>query len=317
MVQFVYWGSQAEIWYIALNYGDVCPTGWTAKPDKAGNCFQLAPNVFPVKQQPISNLVNMTLTAIHGSTTDTVVVTTGDDNLYSATNTSLVSLTGQWSQAEFNVFGNGTSEVATFSPGTTLAVQVLTNNSNSGAPSCASGGTTGEKNNLLYVPSSCCGMSGETPGILFTESNANNPVAYPCPQAPTFRIQSRWVTTEYAEEVNGALQYGPWADSDSQEWQLQLTNDGFINIFNVATGHVVSVQNQLAYAECLPYNAGSWSGEWSVHRTSDGYYQFQNRSTEDESMSLTKRDTSSAGLGILLIGARIGLCACCAREIPD
>lgn len=97
----------------------------------------------------------------------------------------------------------------------------------------------------------------------------------------SFRLQNRWAATEYMQQLGSTLQYGPLRASSSQMWQMQRDANGYVVLTNVASGQTMSVQDQAAYAEVLPYNSTWWSEEWTVTTTSDGYLQFVNRWTND------------------------------------
>ncbi len=186
-VQFVYWRGAAEIWYNLIGSGGTCPSSAWSK-DTAGNCYYEAPNASTIPGQAISNLPNMTLTGTAGGATDTVTVTTGPGQMYAATNTSIFDLSPEWTYADFNVLGNNTLDIATFKPGTTLGVQLLTDSptGNTSAPTCGPyNSTTGESNNLTFVSGSCCPFGGEMPGIQFTESNVAGATAPACPTVTT------------------------------------------------------------------------------------------------------------------------------------
>jgi hypothetical protein len=172
--QFTYWEGYAEVWYILSDY-DPCPpnppNGWS---HPAGNkdCYLKGPNVSkPVPAQKITNLGNMTVTGVAGTTNDSVTVTTGDGKLYRATNTSYLNLINSWTLAEFNVFGNNGGANATFVGNATLGVKLSLTNGTTASPTCTSGGTTSETNNLNLVPASCCASGGTSPSIVFTETN--------------------------------------------------------------------------------------------------------------------------------------------------
>ena len=179
--QFVYWGGCAEIWYFLINAGGTCPSA--AWQEDGSDCYIKAPNWAPLSGQAISNLVNMTVTGVAGGATDTVIVTTGPDQMYAASNASLLDVSRGWTYADFNVLGDGTYGEAIFNPGTTLGVQVLTDTGNTSPPTCEPNvSSTGESNDLAYVHGSCCAFGGAVPGILFTESNVSPPPpAFPCP----------------------------------------------------------------------------------------------------------------------------------------
>jgi hypothetical protein len=174
--QFVYWEGDAEVWYILFGYGSSCPpnppnASWS-QPSGTKDCYLNAPNRSKVPSQKITNLGNMTVTGVAGTTNDAVTVTTGDGKLYKATNTSYLNLINSWTFAEFNVFGNNSYANATFGANSTLSVKLSLTNGTTASPTCTSGSTTGETNSLNLVPASCCASGGTSPAITFIESNA-------------------------------------------------------------------------------------------------------------------------------------------------
>ena len=166
--QFIYQPGYAYIQYWLLNYGSGCPSGWTPY---GGDCYTNSDGGASVPAEPITDLPNITMTATAGSV-DGLTMTTGDGTIYKySTKTSVLNLdSGGWTAAEFNVFGSSSLQEALFNPGASLTVRLLTESSptTSLAPTCGSGGFTGETNN--FILGSCTAFGGATPGIQFTES---------------------------------------------------------------------------------------------------------------------------------------------------
>jgi hypothetical protein len=199
--QFLYSETSGQIlietWL--FNYGPNCPNPW--EQWDPNTCMQNSQN-FTVPTRPgVSSLGSLIMTATAG-TSDVVQLYTGDGNIYVQAQASQVNLggNGNWTQAEFNVFGDGSSSLAQFNNGATTAVQLLTNGSNV-APLCPQTGTTGETNNLSLI-GSCCRLNGATPGIFFTQSNVTNQAAYPCPANP----QPEWDGFLATAEHNSSAQ---------------------------------------------------------------------------------------------------------------
>jgi hypothetical protein len=181
------------IQYWLLDYGKpTCPTGWQgAVVDGQDDCFTNSAGAASVPTQPLSNLQSLTLTATAG-TSDTVTMAVGNV-LYSVSQASVVSLSGQWSIAEFNVFGNGGGTQVAFNPGSTLVAQTITESSTGTRAQPGNTGETftAESNNLTVVPGSVCPFGGDNPGIQFMESNAAGAVPPECPSlapAPTSSV---------------------------------------------------------------------------------------------------------------------------------
>jgi len=83
---------------------------------------------------------------------------------------SVLNLDQGWTTAEFNVFGDCCLSEANFSSGTTVVVSTTVGDGKPNAPSCVSGGTTGETNNLTLVSAAALGVQ-PLPAVSFTESN--------------------------------------------------------------------------------------------------------------------------------------------------
>jgi hypothetical protein len=172
--QFVYWGGSSEVWYILLGYGTPCPSSSWGQQTGSSDCYLMGSNTYAVPQpQKITNLGNMTVTGVAGTTNDSTIVTTGDGVLYKVTNPSYLNLINYWTLAEFNVFGDNTYANATFGANSTLSVKLSLTNGTQASPTCILGDETGETNNLTLVPSACCAYGGTNPAITFTESNVS------------------------------------------------------------------------------------------------------------------------------------------------
>jgi hypothetical protein len=177
--QFVYWQGSAEIWYVLLGYG-TCPSSAWIQLAGSTDCYLEGSNHSAIPAQNITNLGNMTVTGVAGTTNDSVTVATGGGKLYKATNTSYLNLVNSWTFAEFNVFGNDTFAQAVFGANSTLSVAMSLTDGATASPTCTLGTTTGESNSLNYVPASCCGSSGTSPSLVFTETNLDvNSVSVP------------------------------------------------------------------------------------------------------------------------------------------
>jgi hypothetical protein len=169
--QFVYSNSpgSAFIQYWLINYNTICPAGWI----KFGSdCFINGSNSVSVPSQDITNLINISLTGEANTGGQDKIIMSVDGTLYAAQNpANALNLSQYWQQAEFNVFGDCCSSEANFNSGSTIDVRTSVNNGNLSAPSCSSGGFTGETNNLNFA--SAPAANRETlPAIVFTESTA-------------------------------------------------------------------------------------------------------------------------------------------------
>jgi hypothetical protein len=264
-VQFVYWGGYSQIWYNLVGVGSKCPGIYGSQ---TGPCYYRAPNESAVPAQDITNLVNMTLTGLAGGATDTVIVTTGEGHMYAAANTSLVNLSAAgWTEAEFNVFGNDSGAEASFNAGTTLNVQLLTDNATASAfvDQCTPGGTTAEKDSLTLVPGSCCPLGGDTPGILFSESNVSGATASACPGADIgggeIAASQQFGLTQtdvFTIDENGALA-GGWAGGGA--WSDGVLTGG-ANVF--VPGAPLAASQQFGLNQTDVFTVGS-NGQLTVN----------------------------------------------------
>jgi hypothetical protein len=177
--------TEVFIEYWLLNYGvhNGCPSGFDdIGPDLVGpgdDCVQNTPATEIYNGQlPITDLADLSLS---GSATangiDEATVTYGGEAYKATVPDSNTDIASVWNQAEFNVVGNSGGSQAEFNNGASIILHVAVTDGSANAPTCAlNSGTTGESNNLNFVPSNnspvCCPFGGASPGIVFMESNA-------------------------------------------------------------------------------------------------------------------------------------------------
>jgi hypothetical protein len=180
-VQFIFSsniGAGVFIEYSLLNYttsSNGCPPGWAAYETPISGqtyytCF-FNTSVTSVPSQSFTNLSELTLTGVTANGKDAVILSTNGTLYNLSYPDSTLNLASAWTVSEFNVFGDCCGYEASFNTGATLIVRTTVDNGTTNAPSCASGGYTGEINNLSLV-SPCCPYSGAAPGIAFMESSA-------------------------------------------------------------------------------------------------------------------------------------------------
>jgi hypothetical protein len=170
--QFVYSSSPTTLFmqYWLLNWGKSCPSGWTEYTNGTQiDCYKNS-SATTVPIQPIANLPQITLTGQASGATDTVLMTSPGGNLSAMGADTVLNLEHGWNTAEYNVFGNCCGSEYNFNTGAALVAQVNLTNGTTATPTCASGGFTGETNNLSLVRP-CCSYGGATPAIEFLESN--------------------------------------------------------------------------------------------------------------------------------------------------
>jgi hypothetical protein len=140
--------------YWLYNYGTPCPTtaAWISIYP---NCVYNSPTQYVPPQTvaglaPTGTTSGMVLTGTAGASQDSIKLTT-PTGAYGTSAPSLLSLSKYWTEAEFNIFGDGNSSEATFTSPTVLLVE--TSIDTTGAPTgVPNDGTTGETNNLSFVP---------------------------------------------------------------------------------------------------------------------------------------------------------------------
>jgi hypothetical protein len=156
--------------YFLLGYGTPCPQGWI---QDGNDCTMYSTGTtFPA--QNIQSLVNLVLTAsVASNGNDTILVGTDSDDISAVSSDSILTLAGNWTIAEFNVFGDLTYHTAVFDPGTSLVVRVTTDivkNGSQVVPVPDLIGFTGEMNNLNLIKPAC-GLGYPFYAVSFKESN--------------------------------------------------------------------------------------------------------------------------------------------------
>jgi hypothetical protein len=176
-MQVVFYGQSgnADIWYVLQPYysGTAnCPSSaWQAV---LGNCYLEETNYqVNIGAQPVSNLQNLSLSAVTGSTNITMTISAGGSTVKSIGVPNLIGVSNGWTDAEFNIFGDGGGDSANFAGTPTIQVQTEVQSAN-GSPSCVSTGNTNsetvETNNLNLV-ANCCVASANA--ITFLESGVS------------------------------------------------------------------------------------------------------------------------------------------------
>jgi hypothetical protein len=204
--QFVYPSSGGGfIQYWLENYGPAgtaCPTptsancqagvqsdGWCPFSFTTGGnvyCVINAVNSAPAPSEPITSLSQLTVTAAVTEPAidiDSIAVTVGGTTYTAPGDNYFPDLGIRWTDAEFNVFGDGNGDQAVFNTGSTIVVRTKVDSGTSVDPVAKREGFTGESNNLTLVNPSCA-FGGSSPAIVFTESNAAGATAPQCTPAP-------------------------------------------------------------------------------------------------------------------------------------
>jgi hypothetical protein len=181
--------TQVYIEYWLLNYGlystsgpNTCPSGFVfGQKNFRGpgiNCLQnTAAKTIYNGQIPITDLADLSMSASAAAGGyDQVTATYKTDAKTVQVLDSYTDIASVWNQAEFNVLGNNGGSEAQFNDGTALILEteVTYGSAATTAPTCKhNAGTSGESNNLNFVPSTasplCCYNSGANPWIQFME----------------------------------------------------------------------------------------------------------------------------------------------------
>jgi len=175
---------QIQSWLLGfLPSGGNCPAPF--KPS-GSNCF-FATAVVNVDIQNIQSLVTLIMTATaEANGNDTVsIFGTGEDAIFAVTADSPLSLAPNWTQAEFNVFGDESRHIAVFDPNSALVVRVTTDiveGTTQETPVPAQVSLTGESNTLSLVGSGCS-IPSPFFAVTFKESNIAGD-SYKCPVNP-------------------------------------------------------------------------------------------------------------------------------------
>jgi hypothetical protein len=193
--QFVYESSgSAFIQYWLLTYGPAgtqCPmplhTGCAVNTSYSdGWCpFQFSPTgpvycVINAAGQP--NVSSHPMTALGqlkvqgsspgGGMNDGIMVTESGVPQTANGDNRFSDLGSKWNEAEFNIFGNGSSSQATFNSGATLQVRTEVLSGSKAGPGCHLKSWTGESNNLTLVNSPPVSPSPTpAPALVFAERN--------------------------------------------------------------------------------------------------------------------------------------------------
>jgi hypothetical protein len=179
----------AEYW--VYNLGSQCSDLPPPPPSFMGTwsgdptlCVLNGPPVY-VAPLTTAQLPGIVMTATAGKlnngnpTPDTVTLTTPATptqpmQMYYYSQPDLFDLANNWTQTEFNVFGDGHSSEATFTSPTTLVVNISIADGSPMAPTCgANGGTTAETNSLTLSGTPTVIPSLPEPSIEFTETNSS------------------------------------------------------------------------------------------------------------------------------------------------
>jgi hypothetical protein len=170
----------AYIQYWLIKYNAACPTGqnWNQfsftgstdiycwKNDSAG--------VVPVPNQPVTNMGTWHFSGTVGASSDSVTMTVGGTG-YTKNGDNAVNAASGWTDAEFNLFGDGGDSAgggtASFNSGASFNTRTEIIYGGTSPPNCVAAGFTAEMNNLSFGPTAPA-ATAPGPAVIFEESTA-------------------------------------------------------------------------------------------------------------------------------------------------
>ena len=180
--QFVYENNNSVhrvfIQYWLIKFNATCPSSaWTQfqfTGDTDIYCFQSTTTAPLGVDLPVANFGTVTFKAIANASSDQVTIDDGLGHAATRVGSNAVALSGGWTDAEFNVFGDaGNSDgggQAGFGSNSTIVVKTTVHNGTKNAPTCVAESFTGETNNLTMVGMAAISTQ-QAPAIEFTQSN--------------------------------------------------------------------------------------------------------------------------------------------------
>jgi len=130
-----------------------------------------------------NNLVLTGFPADASNTVDNVIATVSGTANHEPGLNEFPDLSSNWTEVEFNIFGDGGGSQVVFDPNTTLEVRTSVASNTTLGPGCAFQSFTGESNNLTLVATTSNPPKGNLPSLVFTETNVGSPTTAPCSSA--------------------------------------------------------------------------------------------------------------------------------------
>jgi|SRR3984957_1448360 len=184
-------GGPTEVFieYWLINYGvhdgskNICPSGFIDIGQsflfggQGDMCVQNTPSTTVYKNGPIpiTQLATLQLSgSAQANGTDRATATYNGEAFAATVKDSFTDIASGWTQAEFNVLGDGGGARSDFNTGSSVTVKIALTDGSTGKPTCVppskEEGTTGETNNLT-PRMGCTATGGSSPYIQFVESN--------------------------------------------------------------------------------------------------------------------------------------------------
>jgi hypothetical protein len=181
--QFVYDSKLKEIQVepALIGYNNPC-AGTFNTSDGAGNCYDenematTVPQLTP--QQLMSSSVKFMgqVSLVAGTLTDTAKLIVSGTGYAATASDSLINLAGNWTIAQFGLYGDRGGAQAVFIAGTDLKVNLVTHSGTTMAPTCVPFNSTGESNNLFLQPAPTIAGTPASP-TMESEQNSNQPAS--------------------------------------------------------------------------------------------------------------------------------------------
>lgn len=160
--------------YWLVDYDTNCPGGWTSY---GSDCYRNS-SATGIPSFSASSIPDTGVTGEAENGTDTALfIMDNPTEIYSVSQAdNVLDLEQYWTQAEFNVFGDGNGGEANFNGGSTFLVETSLDSGSGTSLVCVGPqlrGSTAETNNLTLLPQSspaCCSYGGD---IQFAESNTS------------------------------------------------------------------------------------------------------------------------------------------------
>jgi hypothetical protein len=134
-------------------------------------CVQNSPYGVYIANVSIKDLKQVVETGTASSKGDSIYMAVGttEYGMKNVQGDGITDLAAHWQGAEFNIIGNAGGDVANFSGRSKITVSIQTDDGVTSAPTCpANSGTTGESNNLFFVPAPKNPAKLQYPSIEFT-----------------------------------------------------------------------------------------------------------------------------------------------------
>jgi hypothetical protein len=164
-----------------------CPfTGSDIHGNTWQDCVINGPSNTGIGDVSVPNLSSLTLTAYPQDASNA-----SDNSIATISNTAnhvnganiFPDLKSNWTNVEFNIFGDGGGSELFFAPNTTTEVRTSVASNTSLGPGCLLESLTGESNNLTLVATTSNPAKANLPSLVFTETNVGSPTTAPCSSA--------------------------------------------------------------------------------------------------------------------------------------